>query len=65
MFDYSYSPPSREEALQGHIRLFNAIKKKNPTLAREAMIKHLEKSEFNFTNLIQFIRTENVSRKEK
>ena len=53
MFDYSYSPPARKEALQGHVRLFNALKKKSPKLAGAAMAKHLENSEFNFTNLVR------------
>jgi len=56
MFDYSYSATARKEALEGHIRLFNALKKKNPELAGKAMEKHLENSEFNFANLVKKYR---------
>jgi GntR family transcriptional regulator, transcriptional repressor for pyruvate dehydrogenase complex len=51
MLNYSYSNPARDEALEGHHAIFDAMKKRDPKLAAAAMARHLENSEVNLTNL--------------
>ena len=52
MFEHSYSSTAKNEALQGHVRIFDALKRRDPVLAGKAMAAHLEKSEINLSTLV-------------
>jgi DNA-binding FadR family transcriptional regulator len=56
MFQYAYpNLEGRNEAMDWHRRILDAIRNRNPALARDAMTRHLERSEINITHMQQDI----------
>jgi GntR family transcriptional repressor for pyruvate dehydrogenase complex len=53
LFDYAYSARALEETKNGHMRIIEALREKNPELARAAMTRHIEVSESNLTLIAQ------------
>jgi DNA-binding FadR family transcriptional regulator len=51
MFDRGYAPGALDEALAGHIRIVDALRGKDPELARKAMARHIEFAESNLARL--------------
>jgi len=51
---YLHDTPLKESWLAEHRKIFAALQKRDPMLAREAMIEHIEHSKQELTNLIDY-----------
>ncbi len=51
---FLHEPPLKESWLIEHRRIFSALQKRNPILAKQAMIEHIEHSKRELTNLVDY-----------